>query len=280
MSEMGLEPTQISPYAPETYVSTIPPLRHIVLNFQIFVCGMADCLPITPYFRYLIEKRCPYHSDMFFCQKFIYLLSIINLYCQNLFYMIKYSSEMVWYSMKKFNALILLLIFLSISVNSVIAAERPQLGNIQSSSKLLTEEEFGFKKVRKHYTPYEIAVVNNNPVPVVVTANTSVEFISADGTVTPSDSRRKIYRTGKRFDHSKHWLGALPWTVPSNVRFARNMMIEKPLPIKFEPGKVYHIRVFSPINVTNPVAVSITNVTFDKKTLCDIKIPIESVEEL
>ena len=29
VSEMGLEPTQISPYAPETYVSTIPPLRHI-----------------------------------------------------------------------------------------------------------------------------------------------------------------------------------------------------------------------------------------------------------
>lgn len=29
VSEMGLEPTQISPYAPETYVSTIPPLRRI-----------------------------------------------------------------------------------------------------------------------------------------------------------------------------------------------------------------------------------------------------------
>ncbi len=34
MSEMGLEPTQISPYAPETYVSTIPPLRqNLYLNF-------------------------------------------------------------------------------------------------------------------------------------------------------------------------------------------------------------------------------------------------------
>ena len=31
MSEMGLEPTQISPYAPETYVSTIPPLRHEIV---------------------------------------------------------------------------------------------------------------------------------------------------------------------------------------------------------------------------------------------------------
>ncbi len=35
MSEMGLEPTQITPYAPETYVSTIPPLRHIDF-YQIF----------------------------------------------------------------------------------------------------------------------------------------------------------------------------------------------------------------------------------------------------
>ena len=28
VSEKGLEPSQISPYAPETYVSTISPLRH------------------------------------------------------------------------------------------------------------------------------------------------------------------------------------------------------------------------------------------------------------
>ena len=40
MPKAGLEPAQISPYAPETYVSTIPPLRHsynfttLLLNFQ------------------------------------------------------------------------------------------------------------------------------------------------------------------------------------------------------------------------------------------------------
>ena len=35
MSEKGLEPSQISPYAPETYVSTISPLRHTDL-YSIF----------------------------------------------------------------------------------------------------------------------------------------------------------------------------------------------------------------------------------------------------
>ena len=40
MPKAGLEPAQISPYAPETYVSTIPPLRHsknitiFLLNYQ------------------------------------------------------------------------------------------------------------------------------------------------------------------------------------------------------------------------------------------------------
>ena len=40
MPKAGLEPAQISPYAPETYVSTIPPLRHrfyytiFLFNFQ------------------------------------------------------------------------------------------------------------------------------------------------------------------------------------------------------------------------------------------------------
>ena len=29
MSEMGLEPTQISPHAPQACASTVPPLRHI-----------------------------------------------------------------------------------------------------------------------------------------------------------------------------------------------------------------------------------------------------------
>ncbi len=36
VSEMGLEPTQISPYAPETYVSTIPPLRRVNFLFNFF----------------------------------------------------------------------------------------------------------------------------------------------------------------------------------------------------------------------------------------------------
>ena len=42
MPKAGLEPAWISPYAPETHVSTIPPLRHntmiqkIIFNFQFF----------------------------------------------------------------------------------------------------------------------------------------------------------------------------------------------------------------------------------------------------
>ena len=195
--------------------------------------------------------------------------------------MLKYTSGMVLYSMKNFIRLVCLFtLFIFTSANLAMAAERPVLGNIQTSSKKLTQEEFGYKKACQNYVPYEVAVRNNNPVPVVVTANTRVEFISADGTVTPSDSRRQIYRKSKRFDHSKHIIGALPWSVPSNVRLARNMMIEKPLPIRFEPGKVYNFRVFAPVSVTNPVAVNITNLTFDRKTSCDIKIPLENVEEL
>ena len=31
MPKAGLEPAWIAPYAPETYVSTIPPLRHFII---------------------------------------------------------------------------------------------------------------------------------------------------------------------------------------------------------------------------------------------------------
>ena len=45
MPEGGLEPPRISPYAPETHVSTIPPLRHlfyifIIIILKIFVNNM------------------------------------------------------------------------------------------------------------------------------------------------------------------------------------------------------------------------------------------------
>ena len=43
LSEMGLEPTQISPYAPETYVSTIPPLRlNLTINYFIFLKNSSE----------------------------------------------------------------------------------------------------------------------------------------------------------------------------------------------------------------------------------------------
>lgn len=36
MPEGGLEPPRIAPYAPETHVSTIPPLRHSTIKFLFF----------------------------------------------------------------------------------------------------------------------------------------------------------------------------------------------------------------------------------------------------
>ena len=43
MPKRGLEPLRITPYAPETHVSTIPPLRHnqisyFLFNFQPVLC--------------------------------------------------------------------------------------------------------------------------------------------------------------------------------------------------------------------------------------------------
>ena len=35
MPKAGLEPAWIAPYAPETHVSTIPPLRHKFLKYSI-----------------------------------------------------------------------------------------------------------------------------------------------------------------------------------------------------------------------------------------------------
>ena len=58
MSEMGLEPTQISPYAPETYVSTIPPLRHFNSLFN-FITLVGCCSAYTLCF--LSGRKIPEH---------------------------------------------------------------------------------------------------------------------------------------------------------------------------------------------------------------------------
>ena len=57
---MGLEPTQISPYAPETYVSTIPPLRLILIfNVPLFY-NMKKNKNL-----YLLTKKSPFLYGLF-----------------------------------------------------------------------------------------------------------------------------------------------------------------------------------------------------------------------
>ena len=86
MSEMGLEPTQISPYAPETYVSTIPPLRQTI-QFSIFVLWNGRLSTYPPFFSILNRKAGSlplrhgfvvyivyYPQNIFCCQKLFYML--------------------------------------------------------------------------------------------------------------------------------------------------------------------------------------------------------------
>lgn len=44
VSKKGLEPSWIAPYAPETYVSTIPPLRHFVCKNFLLSCQVSAML--------------------------------------------------------------------------------------------------------------------------------------------------------------------------------------------------------------------------------------------
>lgn len=203
--------------------------------------------------------------------------------------MLIYYSEKVWNSMKKIIVLFSVLMFLVNLYNNANAAERPLVANIQTTSRYLSQENYNFPKALKYYRPYEIVVVNENDYPVLVTSATQLVFTSADGTITPSKSRRNIYRTARKFDHSKHipnlisfpWpVGfTLPWSTKSNVYFSKDLMTDKPLPLRFEPGQVYNIRVLAPVEI-KPVSVNITNVTFDMQNFGDIKVPLESIEEL
>lgn len=178
--------------------------------------------------------------------------------------------------MKRF---IIFFAFLAMASLSVNAAERPLVGRVESASRQLDVDEYAYKKMIKYYTPYEVAVANRNPIPFVVTSDTGLEFVMSDGTVVNSKSRRMIYRKTKRFDISKYTSFVWPRSTIDNVRVSRDLMSEKPLPLRFEPNKIYNIRILVPQEI-KPESVNITNVTFDMKNMCDVNIPLESVEEL
>lgn len=170
---------------------------------------------------------------------------------------------MVRLSMKKLIIFSVLTILTTGIALKAFANDRPVLGNFETASKKLDLQDAGKNYNLKNYTPYLIAVMNRNPAPIMITANTGIVFVSSDGTVTPSESRRQFYLKNKKL-----------------LKNSNSMMSEYNLPLRFEPGKVYNIQVFAPAELANPVAVNITNVTFDKKRMCDINIPLNNVEEL
>lgn len=45
LSKTGLEPVQITPHAPQTCASTIPPLRQIIFKFQRSIVAEATASP-------------------------------------------------------------------------------------------------------------------------------------------------------------------------------------------------------------------------------------------
>ena len=58
------------------------------------------------------------------------------------------------------------------------ANDRPVLGNFETASKKLDLQDAGKNYDLKNYTPYLIAVINRNPAPIMITANTGIVFVS------------------------------------------------------------------------------------------------------
>ena len=101
MSEMGLEPTQISPYAPETYVSTIPPLRlDLTINYSIVKISsvfVADVVlannPLEKRYSIVFLGRVPLRLNLTI-NYFIFLKNSSEINCEYLFFSLTETSNL------------------------------------------------------------------------------------------------------------------------------------------------------------------------------------------
>lgn len=207
---------------------------------------------------------------------------------------------------KKLFTLLLACGFFMINSGVLAAEQLPKIGlsaknltsiQTQESEKSKKKKKYRYKTVLKYYTPYEVEITNKNTVPVLLNAETDIDFIREDKGVLKAQSRREIYKRTRKRDMGRYYGFALPGAaiaggitgitlfigaplgamiavgtyeptnkaVRANVDISQEMYNTGDLPIRFEPGKTYPVRFYLPKN-ENITAIRINNLTLDKNT--------------
>lgn len=209
--------------------------------------------------------------------------------------------------MKFYITLALAILFL-IQPCFVFATENKEIKNFEADVKLQNKDQYQFKKVNKDYDAYLVTFTNKTNKTILLTTDTSLEFITKGEQKIVSEKRRDIYRKIRSKDMGK-WYGiALPGsaiaggiigltfglgipvaigviilsTKPSinaaaiNADFAKDLYIARKLPLRMAPDETYQIRVLAPKHASLN-SIIFTNLIFENEksdSRYDLRIPL------
>lgn len=183
-----------------------------------------------------------------------------------------------------------------------------QIKNLEDSK--IKKEKYKYKTVLKYFIPYEAVIINNNKSPLTLTTESEVEFITADGSIIKSLSRREIYKRTRKRDIGRYYSVTLPGAaiaggitgitffilapvgvliaagtfettnkaVRTNVDISQEIYKSADLPIRFETSKSYPVRFYIPKKI-DVKAIRITNLSLDNKNGYELVIPVNNYQE-
>lgn len=213
--------------------------------------------------------------------------------------------------MKFFITLLLSIIFLF--QPCVVLADGNKAKDIKDFEveiKLQTKDQYPYKKVLKKYDPYLVTFTNKSNKTLLLTTNTSLEFVTKDNQELVSESRREIYRKTRSRDVGKYCGFALPSSaiaggiigltfglgipvaigvvilgfMPAkrasmmNSDFANDLYSARKLPLRMNPNETYQIRVLAPKQISIQ-SIVFTNLVFENdksNTKYNLRLPVES----
>lgn len=199
--------------------------------------------------------------------------------------------------MKKLLSLLLLICFVGIDTPVFALA----------NMKLYAEkvDDYRFKTVLKHYTPYYLTIINRNNDIIYLSSETTVKYEDKNGVIHSAVEDEILYKTSRKKDVAKFigislpitavsgfvtvasflllaipalglsYAGTLPYqrAVKYNSNFAQDYYINNSLPLNLKSKELYNFYVFLPKDA-NAKNIVIKNLSTDKVKSFDIKVPV------
>ena len=205
--------------------------------------------------------------------------------------------------MKNFG--IICILSLAIVANTAFA---DPIENVEAVFSKVSSSEYNQKTVNKHYNVYNVAVMNKNNKPILLSSDTEVSFVLSDGTIIKSEDRRKIYRKTRKRDIGRYCSFALPGAiigggitgitffigapigaaifmgmyiptdkaVRTNVQISQDIFNTSSVPIKFEKDKTYNMHIYTPKSLDiNEIIFS--NVSFDLNNMYELRVKAKTL---